>query len=332
VVRKALEMLPPDGFTQMRRGDYKKHNLEALGAFEALDARIAFTTRPAAKIGFFNDATLANYSEANTWTEAPYAQPGCPEFDRVTAEAPFMPVDGELFWTGTLAQRNGDGLYCAERLRLHHYTTFSYVHSFSQLDMQHGVPHTIDDWKEWPVSEAALRAKRLPVSDGYFAGSPETPTIVRTAFEYIRDHLGYRLELQGAEWPDEAVAGDEFVVSCALINRGFATPIKRRDAWFVLCNDAGDTVELASDGHAQAWQPYAPGDAEYAPLTHTITARARLPRDMRAGEWRVALWLPDVAEALRLRPEYAIRLANRDTPWREVGGRGCNLLGCLRCR
>lgn len=327
VVRKTLEILPAGAFAQMRRGEYKRRNLEALNALELLDARIAFTQRPAARIGFFNDATLANYWDAGTWTEAPFGQPGCPEFDRITAEAPFMPVDGELFWTGPMAQRNGDGIYCAERLRLHHYTTFSYVHSYSQLDKAHGVPHTIDDWKAWPVSEAALRAKRLPVSDGYFTGAGETPVVVRTAFEYIRDHLGYRLELQAAEWPDEAAAGQEFTLSCALINRGFSTPIKRRVAHVLLFNAAGDVVEIPTDATAQAWQPYRPGDADFAPLTHPVTATVRLPDHLKAGEWRVALWLPDAAESLRLRPEYAIRLANRDTPWQEVGGRGCNVLG-----
>lgn len=327
VVRKTLEILPDGGFTQMRRGDYRKRDLEALGSFEDLDARIAFSSRPAARIGFFNDATLANHWDAGTWVEPPHGQPGCPEFDRVTAEAPFMPVDGELFWTGAIAQRNGDGIYCAERLRLHHYTTFSYVHSYSQLDKQHGVPHTIDDWKAWPVSEAALRARRLPVSDGYFTGAGETPVVVRTAFEYIRDHLGYRLELQEAGWPDEATAGGEFSVSCALVNRGFSTPIKRRDPWFLLFNAAGETVEVPSGGQAQSWQPYEPGDDGYAPLTHRLSATVRLPAAMTAGEWHVALWLPDSEESLRLRPAYAIRLANRDTRWQEVGGRGCNVMG-----
>ncbi len=327
VVRKTLEILPDDLFTQMRRGEYKMRNLKALNAFEVLSDRIAFTQHPAARIGFFNDATLANIGDAGTWTEAPYGQPGSAQFDYVTTEAPFMPVDGELFWTGSIAQRNSDGGLCSERLRLHHYTTFSYVHSYSQLDKMHGVPHTIDDWKAWPVSEADLRARRLPVSDGYFAGSGETPVVVRTAFEYIRDHLGYRLEMQHAEWPDETAAGRDFTVSCALINRGFSTPIKRRAARVLLLHASGECVDIPSDGQAQAWQPYTPGDAGFAPLTHSITARIRLPETMKAGEWEVALWLPDAAETLSLRPEYAIRLANRDTPWREVGGRGCNILG-----
>jgi hypothetical protein len=165
------------------------------------------------------------------------------------------------------------------------------------------------------------------VSDGYFSGSGETPVVVRTAFEYIRDHLGYRLEMQHAEWPDETAAGRDFTVSCALINRGFSTPIKRRAARVLLLHASGECVDIPSDGQAQAWQPYTPGDAGFAPLTHSITARIRLPETMKAGEWEVALWLPDAAETLSLRPEYAIRLANRDTPWREVGGRGCNILG-----
>lgn len=319
ILRSALEMLPSGRFTQMRRAKYKKNNLEALKAFEEISSSTAFGDKPAARIGFFNDGTLANSCDGGTWPDAPFSTHGNPEFDYVCREAPYMPVDGELFWTGH-GERFIAGLTAAERFCLHHYTTFSYVHGFHKLDKDN-VEWVIDDWQKQELPEKVLKDRRLPVSDSYFDAAP------RTSFEYIRDHLGYRIEVQSAEWPRTAWPDDEIKFSLSLINRGFSTFINVRRPFFTLIGTSGQIIEIPTEADCRSWQPYKPGDPERKPPTHKVSASIKLPQGISPGEWQVGFWLPDAAPSLRLEPEYAVRCANGDIPWLEIAGYGCNVLG-----
>jgi hypothetical protein len=94
----------------------------------------------------------------------------------------------------------------------------------------------------------------------------------------------------------------------------------------------GAVWALPTDADPRTWQPFAPGDAGYTPLVHTVRLDAALPAGLAAGEYRVGLWLPDAAEDLQLDPRYAVRLANGDVVWwRDREGRyGVNVLGRLR--
>ncbi|NLF87079.1 MAG: DUF4832 domain-containing protein [Lentisphaerae bacterium] len=332
IVRGTLDLLPPDRCTMMRRMAYKRRDLETLGCLEEVTAATAFSQRPAARIGFFNDGTLANASDGATFPDPPYAVPGNQEFDYLVREAPFLPVDGELFWSDQVPPSDpanpqpyhgldltySSAAKAIARLRLHHYSTFSYVHGFSGLEKP--VYGVIDAWKETPVAAAELDAGHLPYSPDYFAGAP------RTAFEYIRDHLGYRLEAQQACFDNTVQPGGRLRIELTLVNRGFAAPVNPRELYFVLGHGSGEILEIPTGVNAQTLQPYRPGDPAFTPLTHRIAVDAVLPADLPAGEWTLALWMPDSRKPLRLRADYAIRLAN-NLAWCDWGGRGVNTLG-----
>ncbi len=335
IVRSTLDLLPPDRCTMMRRMAYKRRNLERLGCMEEVTAATAFSQRPAAKIGFFNDGTLANASDGGTFPDPPlFAAPGNLEFDYLVREAPFLPVDGELFWSEQVPQSNPadprpyhglDLTYSAAakaiaRLRMHHYSTFSYVHGFSGLEKP--VYGVIDAWKETPVTAAELDARRFPYSPDYFGGAP------RTAFEYIRDHLGYRLEARQARFDGAVRPGGRLRVALDLVNRGFAAPVNPRPVYFVLTHASGQAIEIPTGVNAQTLQPYRPGDPLFTPLTHHIAAETAIPEGVPPGAWELHLWMPDARESLRLRADYAVRLAN-DTGWRDLDGRGLNRLGAI---
>jgi hypothetical protein len=51
----------------------------------------------------------------------------------------------------------------------------------------------------------------------------------------------------------------------------------------------------------------------------TLQAKLRIPADVQAGEHRLALWLPDAADALQPLPEYSIQPAN-DGVWNAAEG------------
>ena len=330
IVTKELEILPKDRMIQLRV--MPKYKASVLGkpvsdSSIRLDAHSAFNGTPVARLGFHNDGTLANSSDGGTWTEPPfYASSGNSAFDRVTEDSPYMAVDGELYWSDQGGKI--DGMRAIKRFRMHHYTSFSLTHSYSGFE---GKRYSIDHWMETPLTVEQLQKERLPVSDGYFYDHANKP-VVRTIFEYIRDHLGYRLELQQAVFPKSIKNGQPFDVRVSLINRGFATLINRRPVYLVMINTSVQPVSMHKcNVNPQSWQPYMPGDSTFKPLPHTITETMEV-QGMSPGEYLMGLWLPDASESIRTDSRYAIRMANRDVPWWETadGKYGVNILGTLK--
>lgn len=338
VVKRLLEALSEDRMLQVRVPKYKRLALSQpiLSAFQEVNQKTAFGKTPAARIGFHNDGFLAGPSHGGTWPEAPqFGEPGNPEYEYMTRESAYLPVDGELFWSdqgfdGKAAEGKGvDGLNAAIHLREHHYASFSLAHSYSERE---GEAYSIDRWLGNPVDPNALRQAKMPIADGYFEDGLGRP-VARTQFEYIQDHLGYRLELQGASFPSRIRPGDEFTVNVELINRGFSTLYNPRPVYITLIDLDGKVWEQAISGvDPRNWQPFKPGDDQFRPLRHTLTLKAKLPATIRAGWHQVGLWMPDASSSLRLEPRYAVRVANRDVVWwTDAEGRyGINVLGTLQ--
>ncbi len=316
IVATILDLVPLDRMTQIRVPKYKRW---ALGHHEALSAEAAYSGTPASRVGHHNDGFLAGTTDGGTWPEPPHhANPGNPEYDIMTAESPYVPIDGELFW----GDQGGkiEGLRAAESLRRHHYTTFSLAHSYSERE---GKPYSIDDWMATEITEEQLRERRLPVSDGYFDGT------TRAQFEYIRDHLGYRIELQEATLPTRLTPGSEAPVAVTLINRGFSTIHNPRPVVLALIDNEDNVVaQTVTDANPRTWQPFEPGDESYMPLTHVASGTLSVPSDLADGEYRLGLWMPAPREAIRLDPRYAVRVANGDVAW--SARLGINILGTIR--
>jgi len=140
------------------------------------------------------------------------------------------------------------------------------------------------------------------------------PTIDRWrtdgCFDTIDRRLGYRFRLVDADLPPEVRPGGQFVLRVALHNDGFAALFNARPL-FVTLDDGTNRydVELTAVD-ARRW---AAGEDS------SFTARLELPSDISAGDYQLALWLPDEATALRANPSYSIRFAN-DAGWDATDG------------
>ncbi len=330
IVKKELSILPPGRMLQLRvLPRYKRWVLEdpLLNGNVPVTAENAFSGIPAARIGMGDDGFLAGETDGGTWTEPPfYAQPGNPEFDAFTRESPYLAVDGELFWSDQGGKI--DGLRAIKRLRLHHYTSLSLTHGYSDYE---GEPYSIDQWKKTPITLEAIAKNNLPQDKDYFTNRDGSPA-VRTQFEYIRDHLGYRIELQHARFPEKVAAGKPLPVEVSLINRGFATLINPRKVYLALINTAGELVRTrVTSANPQSWQPFRPGDPDYCPLEHRVQGTVDTT-GLAAGEYLVGLWMPDTSKSLEKDARYAVRVANGDVPWWETasGEYGINILGRVK--
>ena len=161
------------------------------------------------------------------------------------------------------------------------------VHSNSLFEGVDG--YSMDVWKRVPVDPMFLIARQLPWSEAYFRDE-QGRHVWRSYYEYIRDHLGYRIELQSFEYE---IAEGRLKGKIRLINRGFSAPVNFRKVFFIL---GEERIELDTD--LRRW---------YSGAEQCLTFDLALPAP---GEYETGLWLPDNSEVLKNRREYAIRCAN----------------------
>lgn len=299
ILQKILSVVPNERNVQVRLPDYKK----------LLKGNSEFYNRTS----FHDDFIVI---KPDKWDGDMHE--GTANFDQIVKESPYLVVDGELpwgFWSvgnDPDALSSGwiiDGHETARRLFLQHYTSLSVIHNYKEQhqntkNLKVLPKYSMLVWKETPLSEAFLKEHKMPVSSNYFEKKDGTK-IERNVFDYIRDHLGYRIELQNLSVLDNEI-------SLSLINRGFSTLFNEHDVYFVLIDEWGQVSEFKTNADVHSCQPYNSDDIDYKPLVQTINTKIRLPKK---GFYKLGLWIPDGSEDLKYNNRYAIRVANGDTDW-----------------
>lgn len=296
VMSSLVEALPRGTHTQVRYAE-KRDMITDRGLLD--------------RVGFHNDYVTLGEGE---WD---YYVPDNPGWPRYLDVGPTAAMDGEMPWDKGQSEDPYawstviPGLAAARRLQTLRWDTLSLVHNATV---------TVPAWKRAALTEREVREARLPVSDGYFR-TRGGHRVARTQFEYLRDHLGYRIEVLEAR---TARTGRRLDVEVDVVNRGFAAPKEPRPLLLVALDEAGRTVagtRLAADWRHWLPQERAEAAAEGAgtraagrpgPRPSTVRGTLELPVH---GRFRVGLALPDPGFPGRGR---AVRFANATVPW--VGG------------
>lgn len=125
-------------------------------------------------------------------------------------------------------------------------------------------------------------------------------------------NLGYRIKLLEADFVEAATPGEEMTITILLENEGWAAPYNPRNAELILRSVTSPStiyvIPLSSDVRF-----YLPGQ------TSTIDEQITIPLTILSGDYDLLLNFPDAASSLHNRPEYAIRLANKNT-WESTTG------------
>ena len=299
------------------------------------------------------DGDSAPFPRTTSWTAGSLSTPTLnsehgpmtgPDYEYAKRESAFVPVDGEMFWYAGAHVYDSDwpAVITAEtaawRLREMHYSTLSLVHGFLDAkghDSQKN--ETIARWMATKLDVERLRQDRLPVSPAYAA-------VEHTGFEYVRDHLGYRLELQWAALPTTIERGKVFNFSAALVNWGFAAPINPRPVLLVLLSaDSSQIIWRSATSLAdpREWQPHLPGDPTYSVIEHTLSSSEVMPTNVSSSGGALlplGLLLPDarmaaLATTTKAAAAYSIQLANDDVDWVTIVGEGAvNVIGHIQLK
>ena len=364
-------MLPPDRFVQVRSPAHKaaalRAGLQGAGSplrYGVVDSGSAGGGAVFARTGYHNDGLLSYVagvtpwpaSDGMTWyADVPVGPCGsgvaplaCTadgalqsyDFDLMAHESHWVPTDAEMFPFAGLRTPYIDGHAAAHRARMHHHTTLSVSHGLAALDNPGGrgaLAEAIDGWMAQPLNVSRLGD--CGGAPGHFPcnlpAPPDYVAVPHSTFEYLRDFLGYRLQLTEATWAVGAAAAAaaaasssssaaraevEVTFSGTIVNWGFAAPVSPRSVRLALVdvhsNSSSSSIVAWSalpGVNAAAWAPHIPHDPLHLPLNHSLAGVLRVQGGALAAagggggskNFSLGLWLPDerstsVAWALRL--------------------------------
>ena len=319
VISALLDVLPSDRKIVIRCPRYKNSYVKRVsnrGDLQGLTVIEAQNGSPESRIGFCDHGFMVGKNDAGTFAPRPSK-----DYDYMTKESLFVPMEGEFFWT--FSKPNGwkkdDGLEAIKRLWEHHYTLFSYAHNHARYEgdsakKKYNARYSISEWKTEALDPEFLKKNNLPVSNGYFEDA-NGKAVSRTIFEYIRDHLGYRLELQSSKYPQITSPGKSFYATVKLVNRGFSAPVNPRPAYLVLVGKDKVYTIAQADTDVRKWYPCDPVNRNILAPEYTLKFKKQSFPNVSPGDYKLGIWMPDKHESLQKNERYAIRVANSDIPW-----------------
>jgi hypothetical protein len=128
----------------------------------------------------------------------------------------------------------------------------------------------------------------------------------------INKKLGYRFVLTQGKFTEKPTVGNDFVVKLTIKNVGFAAPFNPRNVELIFASktDSTNKYTVKLDCDPRKW---------FAGAEYNIDAKYSLPIEMKGKEYDVFLNLPDPMITLSNRPEFSIRLANKNI-WNKSTG------------
>lgn len=244
MITKIMETCPPELFVQVRVPQFKNH----------VSDEMPYKCR----ISHHNDSV---FGEEHTATGG--VNPGTELERQIERESPYLPIDGELFW-GRWSAGAAEGFFPDPFKVLpwvydHRYTSLSVMHNYIENGI--GKPYAMTKWRNIQLSPEFLREKDMICDPDYF-------TRKRSVFEYLRDHLGYRIKATSL---DITETDGGISVSMDAVNYGFSAPHMLCEAGFALLDMNGNVVTEAGCEPVSGWQPRpvtGKGDA----ITHRASA------------------------------------------------------------
>jgi hypothetical protein len=320
ILASILTALPANRFMMVRYPSLKNN------ALAGSTTAFPFTMTDANRTGYHND-----YFTGGQVNNGSDLLPGTQDFSQVGNDNGTyrLWMDGEMpyYHSGTGAYDFSsliDGMAALNIYGQHRYTSFSIAH-----DNMESINSVMNNWRQTTLTLQTLAnasTKSIPVDSAYFhtkAGSD----VPRTYFDYIKDHLGYRLQLKDFTYTHKLSKDSALDINFDITNKGFSNMINSRPVYVALVNDVTKAVTTfpLNNVDAQNW--------DVTQSSYKVSTKIQLQGSIAPGTYSIGLWLPDAADGLKLNASYAVRLANNEVNyWRDVDGKYLiNVVGKLTC-
>ena len=218
-------------------------------------------------------------------------------WEYICARAAYTPQSGELLVNESYLNLNNyrpvKGIEVAAQLAHHRYNIFSQWHTLGENVHE---DHVMRRWIETETVFASdLDAKGLIYDPAWFYDE-DGIEIIRNPYEYIRDHLGYKLVAENSNLKGSLGKGGSLSVDMTFKNYGFAAPFYL-ESGFMLLNEDLEVVSSVKSGNPDEWislpADYFVEDKTESVLkdviTYTISATLESPAE--PGKYFVAFYL-----------------------------------------
>lgn len=258
-------------------------------------------------IGFNNDAVFGE-------TDKPNFHSGCWQYNHkdcgpncfnraenyfdewayVSANAAYTSQSGEMFVNAAMIGPNlvPTGLSVIKQVAHHRYTTLSNWHTLYETQQDNVM-------KRWIESESVtpeLLDQNGIIYDPNWFKDVNGGDLHRNPYEFIRDHLGYKLVAEKSTLKGQVGKGTKLTVDMSFKNYGFAAPFFLESGYAVLDSKynvvatvkAGEPdkwISLPADYYAEEKKASVQNDI----ITHNVSAELTLPEE--SGKYFIAFYL-----------------------------------------
>ena len=237
-------------------------------------------------IGNHNDAIYGEQLREG-WHSGGY-QYGTDDYAQMCREGAYTPQGGELLNNGDYVKKGKIpiGVEVVAEAGHHWRNTMSVWHGKYECSSDDDA--IMDRWAEESVTPATMKGIQV-VFDPYWFIDDKGAEVERNAFEFLRDHLGYRIAAQSVKITGESKPGATVKVEMPIKNYGFSAAFCMTSGFAILDSDY-NVVSTVKAGSPSKWYSHDPENyLDTTILTHNVSANVKLPS--KSGKYYVAFYL-----------------------------------------
>lgn len=229
----------------------------------------------------------AMFGYQDSWCSDGYL-PSTDRWAQVEREGAYTPQGGEMFTNDAMFNNNTIpvGWEMILQCYYHRQTSMSSWHGFTEAYWKDNVMQRwIDNEK---VTAARLDSKGIIYDPNWFLDD-SGEAVHRNPYEFIRDHLGYRISVDSATLNWSGSTKDKIRVDMSLKNYGFSAAFNL-ESGFAILDENNTVISEVKAGEPKTWYNRDPDDAySLNILTHNISAELEPVREK--GKYKLAFYL-----------------------------------------
>lgn len=224
-------------------------------------------------------------------------RPGQEAYEIAKTEAPYAIMYSETF-TSRWFNEDEEGslideitaLPAIKSLSEQRVTAFNINHAYGDIAIFGGnIEDTIlYQWRLNKIKKSDLSDIGVLCTDSWFTNN-RNKTVVRSAFDYIREYLGYHLSVDDLSVTGGNNLNDSINISINLRNYGFSAAFNL-ESGFAILDENNNMISEVLAGNPMQWHSTNPEDySDRTQLIHNVTADMNLPSE--AGTYKIAFFL-----------------------------------------
>lgn len=212
---------------------------------------------------------------------------GTDEWIQLEKEAAYTPQGGEMHVNASIYNTPWEpiGWEMIMQCYYHRHTSMSFWHGYREA---HSGDNVMKRWQTEEITKEMLDKQGIIYDPAWFLDENGNVTW-RNIYEFIRDHLGYKVSAKEASISWNANADEKMKVQMSLINYGFSAAFNMESGFAILDKD-GKVVSETVAGEPSKWynrDPDKPFSTDV--LQHSISAELNPPTSK--GEYKLAFFL-----------------------------------------